>query len=368
MFYKCCGESFLYAEYFRFLMNKKVLVIGYGGTIVMVVDPVKKAVVPATNIDEIMSLIPKLNDVADIGMEILSNKDSTNVTPDDWTRIAMFIYDKYDDYDAFVITHGTNTLSYTASALTLALGEGLNKPIVITGSQLPLTVYGNDARFNFENAIKTAVVAAEENIAEVMVVFDDLILRGGRTVKVSESAFRAFDSPAFPAIGRIMSTGIHFNHVANKANKDAKIDLKPHFSTNIISIDLTPGQLPTMVEELIRSGKCKGVILKSHGAGSVPTEGEFSFLPFIKKTTQSYKVPVIVSTKFLGGNSYKEINDECAILAVKAGAIPAGDLTDVMTEVKLMWILSQGVFSEGEIRERILHNYVGEVTEIKRKI
>lgn len=344
------------------MKKAKILIIGYGGTIVMVVDEKHKVVVPAKNMDEIIKLIPNLDAVADVTMDFLSNKDSTNVGPDDWTRLAYYIRDNHDDYDGFVITHGTNTMAYTASALAFALGEGLQKPVVVTGSQLPLTVYGNDARFNFENAVKTAVVAHELGIAEVMVAFNDVVLRGTRTVKVSESAFGAFKSPAFPELANITSTGIHFGLLARKANDKIKLDLKPHFSTNVVSIDLTPGQTPSMIEALVASGKCKGLILKSHGAGSVPTEGEISYLPFIKRTVHDYKVPVVISTKFLGGNSYKDVNDEPAVDAINAGAIPAGDLTDVATEVKLMWILAQGNYSEHAIRERILTNYLGEIT------
>jgi L-asparaginase len=342
--------------------KKKILVIGYGGTIVMVVDEKRKAVVPAKNLDEIKKLIPRLSEVADIEMDFLSNKDSTNVGPDDWTRLAMYIHDRMDQFDGFVITHGTNTLAYTSSALQFAFSRELAKPVVITGSQLPLTVYGNDARFNFENAVKTAVVAAQKNIAEVMVVFNDVVLRGCRTVKVSESAFDAFDSPAFPELGKITSTGIHFSSEARRAKK-GKMNFQPHFYTKILSIDLTPGLLPGVLEDFIASGQCRGVILKSFGAGSVPTEGVYSYLPFIKKAVREYKIPVIVSTKFLGGNVIKEINDECAVLAIEAGATPGADMTDVATEVKLMWILAQGITEESKVHEAIIHDYVGEVTE-----
>lgn len=346
---------------------KKVLVVGYGGTIVMVVDHETKSVRPAHNIDEVLKLLPNLKDVADVSMEILANKDSTNVTPEDWARLATFIHQKCDAYDCFVITHGTNTMAYTASALAIALGGGWQKPIVVTGSQLPLTVYGNDARFNFENAVKTAVEAAEQGIAEVMVVFSDLVLRGCRTVKVSESAFHAFRSPAFPELGQITSTGIHFNQsLVRHADPSRPIELRANFDTHIVSVDLTPGQKPEMLDTLVASGTCKGIILKSHGAGSVPTEGEYSYLPFIRRTVHDHGIPVIVSTKFLGGNAYKEINDECAVLAIQEGAIPAMDLTDVMTEVKLMWLLAQGIVSEPDVRRHIQTNLVGEVSEIKR--
>lgn len=347
------------------MKKKKILIIGYGGTIMMIVDERRKAVMPAENMDQILALLPRLQEVADIDLEVLTNKDSTNVTPGDWILLAEYIYDRHDKYDGFLITHGTNTMSYTASALALALGPGLKKPIILTGSQLPLTVYGNDARFNFENSLKTAVIAAEEKIAEVMIVFSDVILRAARAVKVSESAFRAFESPAFPALGMITSTGIHFGPLTRRGSPKTPLKLEATFNTDIVSIDLTPGQLPTMIWTMILNGKCNGIIFKSHGAGSVPTEGQYSFIPLIKRTVQDYKIPVIISTKFLGGSAYKEVNDECALLAIEAGAIPGGDLTDVMTEVKLMWTLGQKKFSIADVRKTMLKDYVGEISEIK---
>jgi L-asparaginase len=345
--------------------RKKILTIGYGGTITMVIDRDRKMVIPAQNVEQILELLPRLNETADVEFLMLEAKDSANVVPDDWTRIAEFIREKYADYDGFVITHGTNTLAYTASALAIALGPTLGKPVVLTGSQLPLTVYGNDARFNFENAVHTAASAAEEGIGEVMIVFDDVVLRGCRSVKVSESSFRAFASPAFSEIGNITSTGIHFTAAARRA--DNRINFHPTslvFNTEVLSLDLTPGQRPEMLHELAVSGKCRGIILKSHGAGSVPTEGRYSFLPFIHEVVHEHKIPVIISTKFLGGNAYKEINDECAVLALEAGAIPGMDLTYVMTEVKLMWILAQGNFSERDVRRQMLTNIVGEMREV----
>lgn len=345
------------------MKKPKILLIGYGGTISMVVRDNK--VVPAENIREIMALLPRISELAEIDMDALSNKDSTNVNHLDWTRIAQHITGAMERYDGFLITHGTNTMAYTASALSLALGRGLKKPVVLTGSQLPLTVYGNDARFNFENAVKVLVRACEEHIAEVMVVFDDFVLRGGRTVKVSESSFRAFFSPAFSPVGDITSSGVSFNYHAYHRDEKAPFELKPNFSGRIMSVDLTPGQLPDLFEAIISSRKCGGIILKSHGAGSVPTEGPYNFIPFIKETVQKYHLPVIISTKFLGGNPFKEVNDECAVLALEAGAIPSGDMTDVMTEVKLMWIMAQGIRDTAAVRKAILSDYAGEITSEK---
>ncbi|MDA1038536.1 MAG: asparaginase [bacterium] len=343
-------------------MKKKILIVSYGGTIVMVVDEGKKAIVPANNIEEIFENVPRLGEYADVDFEILSNVDSTNVTPDDWTRIALFLSDKMDEYDGFVITHGTNTMAYTASALALALGRGLKKPVVMTGSQLPLMVYGNDARFNLENAVKTAALASTENISEVMIVFNDVILRGARSVKISESSFNAFTSPSFPVIGNITSRGIQFNQYAHRIDENTPFEMKPHFQTGILTVDLVPGQLPGLIEEVLKSGKCKGVILKSHGAGSVPTVNEYSFIPIIEGAVQKYQVPILISTKFLGGNPIKDTNDEPAVEAQNAGAIPTGDMTDVMAEVKLMWLLAQGFREKKTLEKEILRDYIGEIT------
>lgn len=339
--------------------KKKIALIGYGGTITMVVRDNK--VMPADDVGEILAMVPAVKDEAHVDYHILSDVDSTNVVPDDWTKITYFIAEHMDEYDAFVVTHGTNTMSYTAGAVELALGAGMQKPVVFTGSQLPLTVYGNDARFNLEHAVRVAVKAAEQDITEVMLVFADLILRASRSVKVSESAFRAFGSPAYPQIGQILSTGIYFSENVKKKT-DEEFSIKPHFEKGVLTVDLSPGQSPSLIEEIVKSGKCKGLILKSHGAGSVPSLGEYSFLPLIERCRDHYKVPVVVATKFLGGNSFKEVNDAPAIEAIEAGAISSKDMTDVMTEVKLMWVLGQGQSDVGAIKDDLWKNYSGEIS------
>ncbi|QQR54727.1 asparaginase [Candidatus Peregrinibacteria bacterium] len=345
-------------------VRKKILIIGYGGTIMMVVDPIEKTVKPADKIEEVLALLPNLSELADIELVSLTNKDSTNITPDDWTRLTYFIQQNYNNYDGFVITHGTNTLAYTGSALALSLGNSLSKPVVLTGSQLPLTVFGNDARFNFENSVKTCIEASRLGIGEVMITFNDVVLRAARSVKISEASFRAFTSPAFPPLAIITATGVHFSSEARRSDPSVPLQVSPHFSPTVFSLDLTPGQRPSVLEDLVTTGKCKAVILKSYGAGSVPTDGEFSFLPFIEKVVHSYGIPVIVATKFLGGNSYKEVNDECAVLALKRGAIPSGDMTDIATEVKLMWLLAQGHFSYQSVADLLLKDFVGEVKAV----
>ncbi len=132
--------------------------------------------------------------------------------------------------------------------------------------------------------------------------------------------------------------------------------------SSVLNIDLVPGMLPSLIEEVLKSGRCKGLLLKSHGAGSVPTIGGYSFLPLIHKAVEHYRIPVLITTKFIGGNAFKEVNDEPAVQALEAGAISARDMTDVMAQVKLMWLLGQQHTSREDIQKNIDTSFVGEVT------
>jgi len=346
--------------------KNKILLIGYGGTIVMVVR--NNVVEPAADVSEIFDMVPRIKEYADIDLKILSNVDSTNVVPDDWTKISEYIFKHREEYDGFLVAHGTNTMSYSASAVALALGLDFWKPIVFTGSQLPLTVWGNDGAFNLENSVKTINQAIKEDVNECMVVFNDLILSAGRTVKISESSFRAFESPSVSHLWDIKSTGVFFNRKIHYKEKREYVKnytpINIKFQTGIVTIDLTPWQNPFIIRSVLNNRSCRGIILKSHGAGSVPTIGDYSFIPLIEEATKGIGIPVLISTKFVWGNSYKETNDEPAILAIKAWAIPTWDLTDVMAEVKLMWLLARGITSPEQIKKEIVKEYIGEVSEI----
>ena len=347
--------------------KNKILLVWYGGTIVMVVKD--NVVKPAADVSEIFDMVPRIREFADIDLKILSNVDSTNVVPEDWTKMSEFLLENREDYDGFIVAHGTNTMSYSASAVALALGEDFWKPIVFTGSQLPLTIWGNDGVFNLENSVKVINQALEDEIYECMVVFSDIILKASRTVKISESSFQAFDSPSSQHLGHIRSTWVIFsrNFIKDPAPPYKK-DYSPistKFQTGIVTIDLTPGQNPFIIRSVLNNRACRGIILKSHGAGSVPTIGDYSFIPLIEEATKNINIPVLISTKFVWGNSYKETNDEPAIMAIKAWAIPTGDLTDAMAEVKLMWLLARGVTDPKDIKNEIVKDYVGEVSEIE---
>lgn len=343
-------------------MNKKnVLILGFGGTIAMVPDSAN-VLKPAKSIEEILAIVPSLKEMAEVTFVELENRDSTNINPSHWTKLAMHIAEVCGQYDGIIVTHGTDTMAYTASAVSLALGRGLRIPIVFTGSQLPLVTHGTDARFNLENAMKTVLEASERGIAEVMIVFSDRVLRGNRAVKTSEAKFPAFDSPAFPHLGTITAVGISFNPQAFQVDPNIRsLNLRPHFQRSIFQVEIVPGLEPGILMEVLKSGKCQGLLLKSLGAGNVPSEDEYSLLPVIQAATRTYKVPVLVSTKFVGGNTHMDIY-EPGKLALQVGAIPTGDMTDVMAQVKFMWALAQGFRSSDELRRVMAQSFVGEIT------
>lgn len=340
--------------------RKRILILGFGGTIAMVPDPASGVLKPAQSIKEILQMVPSLGVAADLELVQMHNLDSTNINPTHWTELAIRLAEVHESYDGIIITHGTDTMAYTATAVALALGRGLKIPVVFTGSQLPLTSFGADAKFNLENAMKTILYACEEGVCEIMIVFNDRVLRGCRTIKISESEFRAFDSPAFPYLSRITATGLSFSRDALRNDKEGVLDLQPHFQRGILVVELVPGIEPGILRAVFRSGKCRGLLLKSLGAGNVPMLDDFSIIPVIEEAV-GLKIPVLVSTKFVGGNTHMDIY-EPGKKALEAGAIPTGDLTDVAAQVKFMWALAQGYQEFDRLRGIIAKDFVGEIT------
>lgn len=341
--------------------RKKIAILGYGGTIAMVPNA-QGALAPAKSVEELMSFVPQLGDMADIELTQLENRDSTNINPTHWGQLAESIRERYGKCDAVIVTHGTDTMAYTASAVALALGREIQVPVIFTGSQLPISELGNDARFNLENSMNTALEAISQNIAEVMIVFSDRVMRAARAIRTSEARFDAFDTPAFPYLAQITATGVAFSPVAFKKVATFGKGSKPKvgFDSEIFTLDLAPGIDPQILRVLIRSKRCKAILMKSLGAGNVPSEGKFSLLPTIEEAT-AMNIPVLISTKFVGGKTLPDLY-EPGKKALEAGAIPTGDMTDVMAQVKLMWLLGQGFKSFKALKEAIARSYVGEVS------
>jgi L-asparaginase len=343
-------------------MSEKIALIGFGGTIAMVPNA-EGALAPAASAEELINHVPMLREMdADLEVIQLLNKDSTNVNPVDWELLIDKIAELQNDYDGIIVTHGTDTMPYTATATAFAMGEETSVPIVFTGSQLPIIDVGTDARVNLERSMKILLEVLDEGINETMIVFSDRVLRAARTIKINEAHFNAFDSPAFAHLADLTATKTVFSPLAHRRDGErVKVAVTPlkAFENRVVSVDLRPGLEPDMLRSITHSDYCAGLVLKSLGAGNVPTEGKYSLLPVIQETVQSGK-PVIIATKFVGGKTIPEIY-ETGREALKVGAGHASNMTSVTAEVKLMWLMGQGIRTPEAVNAAMLRPYIGEV-------
>lgn len=346
----------------------RVCIVYTGGTIGMKeVDGVFR---PALSVDEFLDIAPELKNFVEVDLVVLSNKDSTNITPLDWSNIARAIYERRDsNYKGFVVTHGTDTMHFTSSAVAFALGQELNFPVVFTGAQTIPSSLGGDARRNLINACRVSLT----DLAEVVISFGDYVFRACRTQKIDERKFAAFESPAFPPVAYITQT-IDVQPLAfTQSNKQSagmnSTTFKPHFETGILQIELIPGLEPELVRAMIQTASCNGLILKCFGAGNVPTQGKFSFLELIEEAVHVRGIPVILTSQF-PANATTTTAYEPGVRAREAGAIPTGNMTSAAAAAKFRWVLAQaksrGLQAAEKMRfvaESMMHVYIGEMTK-----
>ena len=246
-------------------MEKKILIIATGGTIACADDG--KGLTPQYNVEELLSFVPRARKLCDIDGKMIMNIDSSNMTPNCWVKIAKAIHDAYDQYDGFVVTHGTDTMAYTSSALTYML-EGLDKPVIITGSQYPIAQEHTDAVHNLNDAIHFAV----EDLAGVFVVFDGKLISGPRAMKVKTRSYDAFESVNFPYIAEIKHDRIQYKRFVFSRFKPKGTNLvfHPEVDSSLIVIKLFPGIDPKIFNYIKEN--YRGVIIESFGIGGVPFE------------------------------------------------------------------------------------------------
>ena len=328
---------------------KKICLIGCGGTIAMKRKD-DGMLAPAGNVGDLLSLAPGIRKLADFSFRFVADIDSTNMHPAIWNKLAQTIFEEYENFDGFVITHGTDTMAYTASALSFAL-QNLDKPIVLTGAQKSIFDLASDAQNNLINAAKVALLG----VPEVVIVFGTKILRGSRAQKKSESQLNAFWSPVVSPLGYI---GIEPQIEASRIWRCESNSLKfvPDFESEIVFFQLFPGLDGKYIEAAVDCG-CRGIILNSYGAGNIPN-GEFSLLPAIKKAVKN-NVPVVVATQCVKGST--RMIYEVGQSALEAGAISAFDMTSEAVAAKLMWIMAQTRDME-TIRGMMGTNFCGEIT------
>ncbi|MBI5391150.1 asparaginase [Candidatus Woesearchaeota archaeon] len=317
-------------------------------------------------------IISKLKQDAAVTFEYVTAKDSTNMSPNDWEKLIFRVKKAQDEehYDAVAIAHGTDTLAYTATALSLALHgkdprkTGLRIPVCITGAQNPIYEPGGDGRFNLENMFRTLNEAVRIGAADVIVNFWDKVFLGCRILKTSEKDFDAFASPAYPAVGVINAKGVTlYPHLLKKkADATDKLTLAPKFGRGVVGFELSPGTDPNVVFGFITGGGVSALILKSLGEGNVCCEGQYNLIPIIKQASADYMIPIFITTKFVGGTA-GGAHYEIGLEAIRAGGIPCYNHTDVAVDVKVRWLIGNGMCSTiDDFKKAMTISYAGEVT------
>jgi L-asparaginase len=309
-------------------------------------------------------------DLAIVPKTLLS-KDSSNIVPDDWDAIITTISHEYDAYDAFLITHGTNTLGYTSAALSFALGN-LGKPVVLTGAQVPYGETGSDAVMNLENAARVA--SQRERLAGVVAVFGSHIITGVRVKKRTEFAYDAFTTfgseNSLGRIGRELSWNQvlldrHNSFMNPTAEKARQLDVKASFEMDLVSLTEFPGLSSRFFKVLVDSG-VKGILYRAAGAGDpnvAPKNVRFANLREGFEYLRAKKIPIVVTTQAAEGVASMDVN-EPGKLASELGAIAAWDMSLEAMTVKLAWLLGRG-FSYDEIRSSMLKSFRGEIDPVR---
>ena len=299
--------------------------------------------------------------------------DSSDVKPEHWKGLAELVYDKFDDYDSFVITHGTNTLGYTCAGLSFGLVNP-GKPVVLTGSQVPIGHPGSDARTNLENAIRLATWPHQPKMAGVLCVFGSHVITGTRVKKDTEfdyDAFKSFTSTSIARIGRIVDVNKsnlekHLGYLDGPAHRVARtksaLKCESDFETRIVSLTEFPGMDYNLLKRLYKEHNKKGFIIRAFGAGDMSTSS-LDALEYLK----DHKVPVVVTTQAPNGNANLQVNEPGQMLDERDLVIPAFDMSIESQTAKLMWLLAkmgEGAISFDQLKERMRVDLHGEINVI----
>jgi len=303
---------------------RRLLLVHTGGTLGMS-GRRPNALKPGAFFRTVRERVPELTKLAHLEFELFSNVDSCEMQPELWTRLATLLHQRLDDFDGAVITHGTDTLSDTASALSFML-KNLDKPVVLTGAQRPLGEVRSDARLNLIDA----VTAALHGPKEVTVCFDSHLFRGNRVRKVSIAEYDAFDSPNHPVLG-VLGVEARFEPGLRRRGRRA---LWPKMVPEVFLLRIFPGLDPGLVLPLLPL--LKGLVVEAYGAGNFPISKALGrSLEPVFAQAQRLKIPVVVVSQ-AHRNGVDLSAYESGALALSYGAISGGDLTMSAAVVKLM--------------------------------
>lgn len=328
---------------------KKVLILATGGTIASHAGA--DGMVPQTAPAELMGALDKFGQYYDIEYKAILNLDSSNIQPEEWKTIAQHVFEALPQYDGIVITHGTDTMAYTASMITFML-QNLDKPVVFTGSQIPIGLPLSDAQSN----LATALAAIDHNVKGVTIAFNHKLMRGCRAVKVRTMGFDAFESVNSQNRGEFFADGIRL--VTERFQpRGGKCELKSEMCNDVFLLKLIPGTNPR-VFDCLQGMNYRGVVLETFGAGGIHYLHRDLYTP-IKSLVDS-GIPVVVCSQCLYEKSDFSLY-EVGRKVIATGAIQSLDMTTEAAVTKLMWALGQTTDID-EVRRIFETNFAGEVT------
>ncbi len=341
--------------------HPRILIIYTGGTIGMIEDPETGTLRPF-DFSHLIDNVPKIK-MLNYNIEHIQFDppiDSSNINPSHWQQIATEIGKRYNDFDGFVVLHGTDTMAYTASALSFML-ENLHKPVIITGSQLPIGEVRTDGEENLITALQIAAaidpVNGDPMVQEVAILFENYLWRGNRSTKMSADNFNAFKSNNFPSLAKI-GLSIHYHPDALWRVRE-KRQLKVHkgLSTDIIIIYVYPGMSETALRQQLDTPGVKGIILKTYGAGNAPTANWFN--EAIKEAVDK-GIVIMNVTQCVNGSVHQKRYYTGSLLD-EAGVISGHDITTEAALTKMMFLFGTGL-TPRQVARCLSHSLCGEMS------
>lgn len=345
------------------MTQKSALLLIYtGGTIGMKQD-MKDLTLKPFDFSQILDEVPEIRKFA-FKIDTYSFEppiDSSDVEPSLWQDLARLIKEKYEDYDGFIILHGTDTMSYSASALSFML-DGLTKPVIFTGSQLPIGVPRTDGKENLISAVEIASAKDEEGhpaVPEVCVCFDSLLMRGNRSTKVNSEVFRAFQSPNFPPLAEA-GINIRYNNEYIRKPNDwyQSLTINTDLDTRVSILKIHPGITPEVVRNILCGKDTRAIIMETYGSGNAPTRDWF--LDIVKESSAMNKIIVNV-TQCLAGTVNMNIYANGKALE-RAGVIDGYDSTTESALAKLFYLMGKSRDNEW-VKAMMGRNLKGEISK-----
>ncbi len=339
-------------------MTPSLLIIYTGGTIGMVKDPHTGALQPYP-FEDIYKLMPVLRnfDYALHSVSFAPLIDSSNVTPAFWVKLATVIEENYEKYDGFVVLHGTDTMAYSASMLSFML-ENLSKPVIFTGSQLPMGVIRTDGRDNFINAIEIAAARNGDKpmVPEVAIYFENKLMRGNRTSKYNAENFNAFLSGNYPPLAEV-GVRIRYHSALILKTHNRKLSVHKKLDNSVLILKLFPGIASIVVKNALNIPGLKGVILETYGAGNAPTDDWF-----IDALREAIQTGIIIyNVTQCKGGAVDMGKYETSIILNRIGVIGGFDITTESAIAKMMFLLGQG-YKNDKVKKLLQVSMRGELT------